>query len=204
MGRKGEKAADGTASKHFTSYASASAFPSHSPPPQPPRSLPLSPSTQPLNRLRTNAVGGRGHDDDLALEAERLGRLGGSHFFKQRKHKVGRDADTQEGAGGRTAHGVPPFCTRWTGRGWGEGHRSRLLLDLGCKVELEIPNVGDLVLDQKRHVLGEGQADLAGQRRRLGEKVEVAQRERERDRLLQLDDDRVVLLKAGPAKQPKT
>lgn len=62
-----------------------------------------------------------------------------------------------------------------------------LAVDLGRKVEANVAELLHLVLDHERHIGREAERDVAGERRRLGEEVEVAQCKRQRDRLFELD-----------------
>ena len=60
------------------------------------------------------------------------------------------------------------------------GDALRLVLDLRGEVEADVAELLDLVLDDERDVLREVEDDAGGERRRLREEVEVAQREVER------------------------
>ncbi len=74
-----------------------------------------------------------------------------------------------------------------------------VLLDLGGQVELEVTHllvvgVLDGVLDHEGHVLREAEGHGAREGGRLGEEVEVAKSEGQRDRLVEVDDGLLILL----------
>ena len=67
-----------------------------------------------------------------------------------------------------------------------------LLVDLGREVEADVAHGADGVLHDERHVGGHGERDGGGERRGLGEEVQVAQREAELDLLIRVSNEVLV------------
>lgn len=69
-----------------------------------------------------------------------------------------------------------------------------VILDLGRQIVSDVAVVLDLVLDDERHISRHRQLHLRGQRRGLGERVEVATGKGQSDWLLHLDDNGLLFL----------
>lgn len=69
-----------------------------------------------------------------------------------------------------------------------------VLLNLGREIEANVANILHFVLDHERDVGGEAERDVVGQRGRLGEEIEVAQCKGERDGLIELNRDCLIVI----------
>jgi hypothetical protein len=69
------------------------------------------------------------------------------------------------------------------------------LLDLGSQIIAHVAHVGDLVLSDQGHVRGHAQRHSRGERRCLGEQVKITQGKGEGDRLLDLNNRCIILLR---------
>lgn len=63
--------------------------------------------------------------------------------------------------------------------------------------EANSPHLANLVLNNKRHILGHRECDRVGQRGGLGEHVEVTESKRQRARLLEFNDDLILVILVG-------
>lgn len=86
-------------------------------------------------------------------------------------------------------------CVKLCARGGGGAkRRNSVLLNLGREIEANVADILHFVLDHERDVGGEAERDVVGQRGRLGEEIEVAQCKGERDRLIELDRDCLIVV----------